>query len=432
MKFIATDVDDSPSRLQAMVAEQQQRPGFAMDRYFYRSHVTYQRELDMIVFRSWLYAAHVSEIPEHGDYVLLDVGEEQLIIVRGTDDRIRALHNTCRHRGARVCEEQQGNRKSFVCPYHGWVYETSGKLKAARQMEVMPDFDRSEFGLRQARVAVRFGLIFVNFNQQASDFEAALAQVDVQLGAYRLDQAKIAHRHTYKVDANWKLVVENYLECYHCANAHRSYARMHTLKDRRCDVAHLKEAMLQQSEELTGISGLDETVSQVYREAPGFGACIFTERNALYEGFKSGTRSGEPAAPFMGQFKGADGGCSDFQLGPLSFMLNYPDHCVMYRFVPRGLTSTDMEIIWFVNADAVEGRDYDRDTLSWLWHRTTLEDEYIITRNSEGVNSQFFEPGPYHAEFEWASILFVDWYLAALAGEFEVRDQKKVEVARGA
>ena len=121
-----------------------------------------------------------------------------------------------------------------------------------------------------------------------------------------------------------------------------------------------------------------------------------------------------PVAPLMGHIKGFDGGAGDYQMGPLTFMLNYPDHCVLYRFIPRGLTSTDMEVVWFVNGDAVEGKDYDVDKLIWLWHYTTLEDEYIITRNSEGVNSRFFEPGPYHPEFEHTLQCFIDWYLDTL------------------
>ena len=97
----------------------------------------------------------------------------------------------------------------------------------------------------------------------------------------------------------------------------------------------------------------------------------------------------------------------DFQIGPLAFMLNYPDHCVLYRFTPRSRTSTDMELVWFVRGDAEEGRDYDRQAVIWLWDRTTKEDEYIISRNSAGVNSRFFEPGPYHPEFESLCLDFV-------------------------
>ena len=117
----------------------------------------------------------------------------------------------------------------------------------------------------------------------------------------------------------------------------------------------------------------------------------------------------------MGTMKGYDGGAGDFQMGPLTFMLNYPDHCVLYRFIPRSITQTDMELVWYVNGDAEEGVDYNKEDLTWLWHFTSLEDEFIIMRNSAGVNSHFFEPGPYHPEHESTCIEFITWYLKALS-----------------
>ncbi len=98
-------------------------------------------------------------------------------------------------------------------------------------------------------------------------------------------------------------------------------------------------------------------------------------------------------------------------------MLNYPDHCVLYRFTPCGLTATDMTIAWFVRADTEEGVGCDKDAVTWLWCHTTLEleDEFIIRRNSEGVNSRFFEPGLYNPEFERLCMDFITWYLAALS-----------------
>jgi len=114
--------------------------------------------------------------------------------------------------------------------------------------------------------------------------------------------------------------------------------------------------------------------------------------------------------------RGYDGGAGDFQMGPVSFMLNYPDHCVLYRFLPLALDRTAMQVVWFVAGDAREGTDYSRDKLIWLWHNTTGEDEYIISRNSAGVHSLLFEPGPLQPEFESMLMAFHDWYLANLTG----------------
>jgi len=415
MKFIATDVDDSAEKMLGMVERAQARPGYAIDSYFYRSHLVYARELEHLIFRSWLYAGHISELPRSGDYLLFEIGEDSVIIVRDADGEIHALMNICRHRGARVCEASSGNRKTFVCPYHGWVYNTDGSLKAAREMEVRDGFDVGDYGLKKARIEVYMGLIFINCDPGAADFRGPLAKLAQPLGAYDLENARIAHKHTYRVDANWKLVLENYLECYHCATSHRAYARMHTLKDRDCNVAPIVQAMLDRTEQVTGVEGMGKELYELYLDAAGFGACVYTSRYGLYDGYLTGSEDGKPVAPLMGHIKGYDGGAGDFQMGPLSFMLNYPDHCVLYRFIPRSLTSTDMEVVWFVNGDAQEGVDYDREKLIWLWHNTSLEDEFIITRNSEGVNSRFFEPGPYHPEYEETLQQFIAWYLDTLA-----------------
>ncbi|QNP40006.1 aromatic ring-hydroxylating oxygenase subunit alpha [Lysobacter solisilvae (ex Woo and Kim 2020)] len=419
MTFVP-DVEDSQLHLQRAVAAQLQQPDAGLPRYFYRSAVTYQQELDNIFFKSWLYAGHASQIPHKGDYFLYEIAEESVIIARGEDDGIHALVNSCRHRGSRVCEASTGHCKTFVCPYHGWVYNTDGSLRAARHMEAMPDFRREDHGLKQVRVAVRFGLIFINFDPDAYDFNECLQQVDAQMAPYRLDQAKIAHRATYPVDANWKIALGNYLECYHCDTAHRAYSKIHTFKEREQVVAPINRAMWERAARETGVADIEKALYRMFREAPGFGACIYTSRYALFDGYRTGSRNGEPLAPLMGEFKGYDGGAGDYQFGPLTYMLNYPDHCLLFRYVPRGIDRTDMEIVWFVNGDAREGVDYDRDELAWLWHVTTLEDKRIMTLNAAGVNSRFFEPGPQHPEFEDTPKRFVDWYLHALAGDFSV------------
>ncbi len=420
MTSIAPDVEDSTSRMRQRVATQLTQPDAALPQYFYRSPVVYRQELDSVFFRSWLYAGHVSQVPNPGDYFLYAIAEESVIVVRGEDGAIRALINSCRHRGSRVCEAAAGHGKAFVCPYHGWTYGTDGSLRAARHMDAMPAFRKEEHGLKQARVAVRFGLIFINFDPDAYDFNESLQQVDAQLGPYRLERAKIAHRQTYPVEANWKIALGNYLECYHCETAHRHYSKIHSFKDREAVAAPLNRAMWARAARETGVPDIEKAVYRMFREAPGFGSCVYTSRYALFDGGQTGSRDGAPVAPLMGDFQGFDGGAGDYQLGPLTYMLNYPDHCVLFRYVPFAIDRTDMEIVWFVDGDAREGIDYDRDALTWLWHVTTLEDKRIMDLNAAGVNSRFFEPGPQHPEFEDTPKRFFDWYLRALTGDFAV------------
>ena len=414
MLTIATSVDDSSDRIRSKLDAQKRRPGHAIDPYFYRSHLVHEIELENLIFKSWLYALHSSEIPKAGDYQLVEIGEDSIIVVRDTEGNVCAMHNICRHRGARVCEDPVGNRKTFVCPYHGWVYNTDGSLKAARETHVMANFDPSCYGLKPVKCVEYMGLVFVNCDPKAGDLLASLDNIKDPLGAYDLANAKVAHRNRYRIDANWKLVVENYLECYHCATSHRAYARLHTLKDLDEKSAPIVKKMLGSADHVTGIPGISKEHTEIYLDAPSFGACAHTMRYGLFDGFVTGSKDGKPVAPLMGNIKNYDGGAGDFQLGPFAFMLNYPDHCVLYRILPRSLTETDMELVWFVRDDAVEGRDYNVDDVTWLWHHTTQEDDYIITRNSAGVNSRFFEPGPYHPEFEATLQQFIQWYLHTL------------------
>ncbi|MEO1043619.1 MAG: aromatic ring-hydroxylating dioxygenase subunit alpha [Pseudomonadota bacterium] len=399
------------------IAKEKEKNGtVALDPYFYKSSLVYQKEIEHILFRSWIYAAHISEIPNKGDYVLFKMGVDSIIVVRDREGEIRAHANTCRHRGARLCDQDKGRVSTLVCPYHAWTYNLDGTLRSARFMEAYKGFDKADYSLKSVRVTVYMGLIFINCDPEAEDFSAPLAAIKEPLGAYDLENAKIARKTTYKIDANWKFCLENYLECYHCGPAHKDYAKMHTLQDTYENVAGEVEAMLERAPAKTGVAGISSEYQKIYATAEGFGACVYHSRYGLYEGYLTGSEDGKPVAPLMGAFQGYDGGVGDFQMGPVSFMLNYPDHCVLYRFIPRAIDETDAEVVWFVKGDAEEGKDYDADRVTWLWHHTTLEDKYIITQNKEGALSHFFQPGPIQPEFEETLSLFLVWYVDALQG----------------
>ncbi len=389
------------------------KDGFALENYFYRSDVIYQRELSEIIFKSWFYACHISEIPQNGDYKTVEVGEDSLIIARDKTGNISASANTCRHRGARVCTQKKGNAKSFICPYHAWVYEVNGKLIGARSMG--EDFNKDDYRLKKINTHIFEGMVFINCDPEAADFKLATDKLIPAISPYHLGNAKVAATRSYPIDANWKLVIENYLECYHCGPSHKEYAKSHTLRDEASKVAHLNEAMKKKALEEMGFQPqFVAEVTNQYLNSPVFGCDISHLRYALYEKYKTGSLDGQPLAPLMGDFKGYDGGAGDFQFGPLTFMLNYPDHCVLYRFLPRGLKESEMELVWFVNGDAVEGKDYDTDRLIELWDFTTKEDKFIITQNNQGVNSSFYEPGPYSPVFESLCNNFIRWYLEVI------------------
>ena len=218
---------------------------------------------------------------------------------------------------------------------------------------------------------------------------------------------RVAAQRSYPVEANWKLVLENFEECYHCAPAHPEFARSHSIKSPPGSWPALWEALAERGQRAGTCTGVVKAPD--WRAEPD-GPFYYYDRYPLFDGYLTGSEDGWPLAPLLGRVRAFDGGASDGQLGLLCYWLVYSDHCVVYRFTPRDVNHTDMDIVWLVRNDAEEGRDYDLERLTWLWHVTTEADKTIIERNQQGVRSRYYRPGPY-APMEWASRQFVEWYL---------------------
>ena len=239
-----------------------------------------------------------------------------------------------------------------------------------------------------------------------------------ELTVYGWADADIARRETYSIDANWKLAVENYLECYHCGPAHKEYSQLHALEKPLREIEGMNKAMHARTCAM-GIdvrSGGDWAGSDTGREA------VFSFRYALYDGVKTGAPGGLPVAPLMGAFKDYDGGVTSTHFGPASFFVAYADHGVIYRIVPKGPRRTEMELIWLVRAGAAEGRDYNLADLTWMWRVTTEADKKITEDNQAGVNSRFYTPGPY-AVMEPNAARYAAWYLGELSRAASLPDK---------
>jgi len=377
----------------------------ALDRSFYTDPGIYEREISEIYLKSWLYAGHSSEIPKVGDWFLFEFAGESVIIVRNKDHQVSALLNVCRHRGSRVCLESRGCSKKLVCRYHGWAYELDGQLRNAAHMK--EGFDKTGIALKRIHCEILEGMIFVNFSDQPSSFEIVRDGMLDCLRPYRIDKAKVAHRQVFPIKANWKLSLENYTECYHCAPAHPEYSRGHSLaKPRSTPDLPLEQVMAR-----AGACGLsDVEVNHTYLSAKGFGADFAYERYAMWRGHVTGSEDGQPVAPLMGDIKDYDGGTTDIQVGPVTFGLAYCDHIVLYRFTPVSLDRSECDITWLVNGDAEEGRDYDKAKLTWLWDVTTVADKRIIEYNAAGVNSRYYQPGQLSVMEDFLGS-FISWYL---------------------
>lgn len=385
------------------------KPGYALPGGVYHDPNIYEQEIGAIFLKSWLCVGHESQIARPGDYFLFELCAESVIIARDNDGRVNALLNVCRHRGSRICDAATGHESRFVCRYHGWAYGLDGALRSASRMPA--GFERSQFNLRRLQLRVFVGLIFIHFDPSPPPFDPIRDDLAAPLAPYQLERAKVAHRQTYSIASNWKLAVENYCECYHCQPAHPEYSVGHGHAIPPAEHATLLEPVKARA----AAAGLTDTfyLRNSWLNAGVLGTDRAYKRHALLRGHKTGSRDGERVAPFLGTIKAYDGGATDLHFGPMMFGLAYCDHVVLYRFTPRGLRDTDCEITWLVNGSAVEGKDYDRAELTWLWNLTTLADKEIIERNQAGVDSRFYEPGPLSSMEEFTS-RFLEWYVATL------------------
>ena len=385
-----------------------QKPGHSLGQRFYTDPEIYDLEVEKIINRNWILAGHVSQMPEPGDFRVLNVGRESAIIVRGKEGNLKGFANVCRHRGSLVCLESQGHVEKFTCPYHGWMYDIDGNLHAARNMP--DDFDKPSHGLKPVSVGVIHGLVFVSFSDSPPSLEGAIRDLEAPMALFDFENLKVAAEKSYHIAANWKLSVENYQECYHCAHAHPEYARMHTLildDDKRSRV----QSGMQEKMKACGVK--DYSIDFVDTAArPGeIGYGYY--RSALFKKYKTGSKDGGPVAPLLGDLTGYDGGATDISFGPLSFVLAYSDHAVCYVFTPIDHKNSNCQIYWLVRGDAEEGKDYDVDALTWLWDITTEHDKIIIVNNSRGVHSKYYEPGPFSG-MEDLERIYIEWILAEL------------------
>lgn len=387
------------------------RPGHALAQSLYCDSDIFEHEVEHLLKAHWHCVGHSSQVPESGDYFTAELFRESIIIVRAQDRELRALLNVCRHRGSRICVERHGHVRggALVCPYHAWSYNLDGSLRAARHMTA--DFDRATFGLKAVHLRVVEGLIFVCLAREPPGFEDVAAVLGRSARAHGWGEAKVAYRESYLVQGNWKLVEENYMECYHCAPAHVEYSRFH-LYARHEELNREADARLH---ERTRALGLDiPDVDHWAEEALPGQEAVDSLRSALADGAVSGSEDGRPLGPLMGGFSSFDGGVTFFDVGLTNHFLAYADHGLIYRFVPHTVDRTEMEVIWLVRGDAKAGLDYDVARLTWLWRVTSEADKRIIELNQRGVNSRWYEPGPY-SQMEQHAARFVRWILKQLS-----------------
>jgi phenylpropionate dioxygenase-like ring-hydroxylating dioxygenase large terminal subunit len=345
--------------------------GSSLERRYYVDPAIYEAELDKIWLPSWRYFAHAAELPNRGDFVTRELLGESVIVVRQDDDAVQAYLNVCRHRGAQLCRERAGNRRTLSCPYHAWTWHLDGTLIARSAMEAEEDFSAEEFPLWKVHTEVWRGLIFVCLGETApAPIGAELDRTIPDADRIRFDRIKPIAVREYLHRANWKLGVENFSECYHCDP-------VHSLLPISMDVA------------MDYAQHGDHHGERYVRSGhyPKDGCVSFTRDGQYVCSKPFGVfGDGDPVPPSFG--------CGVVSQPDMFTILFQADYGVIQEFLPIGIDRTLFVTRWFVNADAGEGVEYEVDDVVDVWDVTNIEDQEIIDSVQKGISSRRFTPGP--------------------------------------
>ncbi len=384
-------------------------PGYSLPRDCYVDPDIFTLDLDRVFASSWLLVGAAAELPHAGDTLAWSVGSDSVLLTRDEQGRVRAHHNVCRHRGCRLRPDGHGSVRAVVCPYHQWTYGLDGALRGAPHMG--PDLARAELGLRPVHLRELAGLLFVCFAEVPPPFDEAVTAVEPQLGPHHLERTKVAAGCHYTVAANWKMLVENNRECYHCRVNHPEFCQSNYDVGGSGDVRRNSgyDAALREHHVRWRAQGL--APREVSFENDGW---FRVARLPLRDGYVTESLSGRLVAPVLGDLESADVGSLRLITLPNSWSHANADYAMTTRLTPVSADRTDVDVTFFVRDDAVEGEDYDRDELTAVWVATSEQDWSLCEQNFAGVRSRGYLPGPLSPVTEGSVDTFHRWYERAL------------------
>lgn len=378
------------------------RPGHTLPQEFYTDPEFYAFDVEAIFGESWLMVGFEVELPKPGAYLALTIGRTPILVVRDRAGAIRGFFNSCRHRGAQICPDGHGKATRLSCPYHQWTYELDGSLMRARLMD--ESFDPSAHALLPIHVETVAGAIYVCIAETPPDFAAFRADLEPMLSPFRLRETKLVHEVTLVEKANWKLVMENGRECYHCAACHPELGVSFPVGITPKFAQEEGERQRAYCERMEA-NGLEVGP----RDGPWWQCARFP----LNEGMISMSRDGKPAvAKPLIDVDGGDLGSFRFATEPHNFTHCLGDYVFSFSAYPVGPEETHVVGKWLVRADAVEGIDYDLARLVETWDVTNRQDRDLAEMNQRGVNGRGYRPGPYSQEGEAFVLRFIDWYVS--------------------
>ena len=356
--------------------------------HYYTDPAVFALEQSQIFEAMWFCVVRADDLDKPGAFRTVQVGRESVLVTRSRSGEVRAFFNVCRHRGAQLCTEESGEvKRAFQCPYHAWTYDLDGKLIAAPNLTRMPDIDRYEYGLHKIAVREWLGYVWVCLAENPPSFEdTVIKDVDDRLGDpeaighYDIEHLTVGRRIRYDVKANWKLIIENFMECYHCATIHPE---------------------------------LTEVLPEF---ADGLAAQYFVGHGAVFgediEGFTVDGSAGQEHIP--GVTEDQERRYYAITVRPTVFINLVPDHVIVHRMFPLAADRTIVECDWLFLPGVVEsGKDVSRSVE--LFHRVNQQDFDACERCQPAMSSRTYRDGGVLVPSEHHIGAFHEWVQAKIA-----------------
>jgi glycine betaine catabolism A len=360
----------------------ERRAGHTLPQALYTSQDAFEFDMQAIYGQSWLMVGLECELPKTGGYMSMMIGKWPVIILRDKAGDIRAFHNSCRHRGSMICEVGYGTTPKLVCPYHRWTYDLDGLLFAAGRMG--DDFVKADHGLKPVALKNVGGILFICLADSPPHFDAFGDKLAAYIAPHRVKDAKLVHQSLLVENANWKLVMENARECYHCGTGHPALAKTFPVDMSR----HFDSGEDERNKRFEAKMDAAELPHKAV-EGPWWQVARF----ALNENCVSISKDGKHLSnKLMCDINGGDIGSMRFALDPHCFVHCTADGVFFFSAMPVGPNETHVYSKWYVHKDAVEDVDYDLSKLTELWIETNLEDKQLAENNQVGVNSLGYTP----------------------------------------
>ena len=337
---------------------------FTLPAPFYVSAEYFERELEAFFRRMWICAGRADEVSEPGRFVLRELPGDNIIVTRDTSGIVRAFHNTCRHRGTRLCTERTGAFPgSIQCPYHAWTYGLDGRLLGAPHMDDVPHFRKEDYPLHAVHADVWDGHVFLNLGNSAPVLREHLGELPTKFKSWRMAELRLGHRITYDVRANWKLIIQNYNECLHCPNLHPALNKL----------SHY-------------LSGENEPLRGTYMGG----------RMDLRPGVETLSVDGScPRALLPGLSDEDKRRVYYYAIFPNMLLSLHPDYMLVHTLWPVAPDRTVNVCEWHFHPNELQRPEFDASDAIEFWDMTNRQDWHVCELSQAGISSRGYQPGPY-------------------------------------